>query len=183
MRTVNINGHEVEIYDSGEDMPMLRYQKFNKFLMIDNEVGSTYKDYKRRSQAAYKYLKAGLTDKCLQELRNRDQAVYNAFMEYNPQGRAMAILVKSIDGEICDDYTSSGLDSVLKKLDKIGFPYGKSVETVNDVKKKLSSDYQNTSPESSKPQRWKVLNGIATSLKKCGSKLKRFWRGHGTQNR
>lgn len=136
MRTIEIGKHKVEVFDSAEMMPMKRYQRFNKFLMIDNEVGSDFADFNKRSSKAIELLKKGLLDEAVKELDNRRQMVYNAFMGYSPKGRAMAIMVHSIDGEVFTDYSKGGLDKVIDRLDEIGFTYALTDETVRDVKKK-----------------------------------------------
>lgn len=136
MKKVKIGKNEVCFYDTPEMMPMRRYQRFNKFLMIQNEVGSDFEDYNRRSAKGIAFLKQGLVKEAIQELSNQRQMVFNSFQEYSPQGRALAILVYSINGVVFDDYSKDGLDQVLDKLEKIGFTQSQSTKTVDEVKKK-----------------------------------------------
>lgn len=155
MRIIEHKKHKIEIYNSAEDMPIKRYQRFNKMLMIDNEVGSSFQDFDARSLKAIEYLKKGLMNEAIQELENRRQMVYNAFMEYSPKGRALAILIHSIDGEVYKDFSADSLDRVLDKLDKIGFSHTQSEETVAEVKKKSKWNWRNIFQRSSKVSKQK----------------------------
>ncbi len=137
----------VEFYNSAELIPMKRYQRFNKFLMIDNDVGSDFADFNKRSVKAIEYLKKGMKEDAVLELENRRQMVYNAYMEYSPKNRALAILVKSINGEECTDYSSDGLDEIIDKLDKLGFTYKQVQDTVDEVKKKIENELKNYFPK------------------------------------
>lgn len=136
MTTIDVNGHKVEIFDTSEKMTMKRYQRFNKFLMIDNEVGNDFNDFNARIAKVVAYLKKGMQSEAVGELENWRQMVYNAFTEYSPKGMALALLVHSIDGEIYNDITGSGLQKVLDKLEQIGFTEEQATNTVADVKKK-----------------------------------------------
>lgn len=136
MRVIDVNGHKVEIYDTPEQMTMKRYQRFNKFLMIDNEVGSDFTDFTNRLSKAVQYLKKGMRDESVRELENWRQMVYNAFMEYSPQNMALALLVHKIDGTEYTDITGGGLQKVLDDLEKIGFTQQTATNTVSEVKKK-----------------------------------------------
>lgn len=136
MKTIDVNGHKVEIYDTAERMTMKRYQRFNKYLMIDNEVGSDFADFNARLAKAIAFLKKGMQGQGVAELENWRQMVYNAFTEYSPKGMALALLVHKIDDEEYGDITASGLQKVLDRLEDIGFTEEQATNTVADVKKK-----------------------------------------------
>lgn len=136
MKVLDVKGHKVNLYNGAEDMPMKRYQRFNKFLMLSNEVGSDFADFNRRSIKAVEFLKKEMVKEAIQELENRRQMVYNAFMEYSPSGRALAILVHSIDDVVYNDISADGLQIVIDKLDEIGFTQNETVSNVDAVKKK-----------------------------------------------
>lgn len=155
MKTIEFEGHKVEIYNSPEDMPMKRYNRFNKFLMIDNEVGFSFEDYNKRSAKTYSFMKRGMNKEAMQELKNRNQMVFNAFMEYNPKGRAMAILVHSINNTVFRDYSGDGLDKVLDELEKIGFAQRIASQTVDEAKKKIESQLSKYFPS-----RFKSYDGV-----------------------
>lgn len=136
MKEINIKGHKVEVYDTAERMTMKRYQRFNKFIMIDNEVGSEFKEFNAKLAKAIKFFKKGMKNEGVAELENWRQMVYNAFTEYSPKGMALALLVHKIDGIEYNDITSGGLQKVIDKLDEIGFTQETATNTVSEVKKK-----------------------------------------------
>ena len=47
MKTVQIKGMDVELYNSIEDLPIMRFHKYNKMLLIDAGIGSDLADFDR----------------------------------------------------------------------------------------------------------------------------------------
>lgn len=128
--------HKIQFYDSIRTLPMLRYQKFNKYMMIGCEVGNSIEDYDNRTDRAIRYLNAGDTTNAGIELENRRQLVHHALSEYSPKSNALAIMVYSIDGKVINDFEDDTLEAVLKDLDSIGFTIEMLNETITTVKKK-----------------------------------------------
>lgn len=133
---VECGKHTVELYDSMHSLEIQRFQRFNKYQMNAIEIGSNFEDYDRRTAKVYQFLQKNMVTEAMQELNNRRQAVFNAYNEYTPTGKALAILVKKIDNRLYTDYSSSALDEILSRLDEIGFTYEMTINTVNEVKKK-----------------------------------------------
>lgn len=152
MREEKCGGSVIKFFDTPESMPMRRYRRFNKFLMVENEVGNDFADYEKRTQKAISFVKQGMIKEALQELSNRRQMVFNAFAEYSPRDRALAILVHSIDGVEYRDYSKTGLDEILNRLEEIGFTNKQSTEVVDEVKKKSKRNWRFTFLRSSKAQ-------------------------------
>lgn len=128
--------HEIVFYDSAENLPYRRYHIFNKYYMIAMEVGNTIGDYDKRTARAISYLNAEDYKSAARELNNRRQTLHNAIELYSNKGLALAILVYSINGVVCDNYQDDGLNETLDKLDKIGFTQYLTEQTLNQVKKK-----------------------------------------------
>ena len=126
----------VVYYETPQDLPIRRYQKFNKYLMIAAEVGETIADYDKRMGRAIVYLKNNDTANAAKELQNCRQGVFNALEEYTPSGLALACMVKSVDGKQCDDLTNEGLSSVLDALNEQGYTRGELVSNIQRLKKK-----------------------------------------------
>lgn len=163
---VKCGKHEVEFFDSVQNTNIFRFQKFNKYQMYACEIGSTFDDYEQRTAEIYRFLQKGMIAEATQALNNRRQTVFNAFNEFKPTGKALAILVKRIDERYYTDISSNGLDQVLKRLDEIGFTYEQTVATMNDVKKKLETEvhvyFPKYFPKDSNPEktvlRWQKLD-------------------------
>jgi hypothetical protein len=137
MDNVVLKGVEIVFYSSPEDLPMKRYQRFNKYLMIDNEVGSDFADFNTRLNKVVQFFKKGMNTAGSKELENWRQMVYNSFKEYSPKGMALACLVKSIGGVECKSITGDALQKVVDRLDELGFSERKTDQVTKTVKKKL----------------------------------------------
>lgn len=133
--------HEIEIFDSVHNLPVLRFQRFNKYMMQAVDIGNTFEDYERRTQKALQFLQKDMKPEALQELENRRQTVYNAFNDFTPKGKAFAILVKRIDGYNYTGYSPNDLDRVLEHLDRIGLGMDVTIEKLSEVKKKSKRNW------------------------------------------
>lgn len=47
MRKIVLAKHKVELYDSIDELPIVRFHKYNKMLLIDAGVGSDLSDWER----------------------------------------------------------------------------------------------------------------------------------------
>lgn len=130
-----IGKHEIEVYDDIQQIPMGKFQKFNKYSMISNEIGNTFADYDNRTMKALEFLDKGMINEAKQEIANRRQTVFNAFNEKSPTGKAFSCLIKRIDDVEYNGISPAELDLVEDHLNRIGLSYVNSIETLNDVKK------------------------------------------------
>ncbi len=128
--------HTVTFYDSDKVLPYRRYQKFNKHMTIELEVGSTIQAYDQRLARAISYINADDIKSAGIELTNQRQCLHQALEEYSPKGMALAIMVVSINGVKYDDYGEQTLNEILDKLDSIGFTKQMLDETIDHLKKK-----------------------------------------------
>lgn len=128
--------HIVEFYDSAETLSILRYQKFNKYLMLDNEVGSTIPDFDKRLRKALQFIGQGMTEEGKKELENARQAVFNIHNEFSPRNKALAILVKRIDDRHYTEMDSGEIQKIENHLERIGITKEAMDNVLNEVKKK-----------------------------------------------
>lgn len=116
MQTVKIGKHDVEMYDCIEEMPIVRFHKYQKLLMIDAGVGSDIGGFDQRTEKMRRYLMEGRADDARQELENLRQCVFFIQQGINPRHRAFAVLVTKIDGRPCLELDDDSLAWVLDKL-------------------------------------------------------------------
>lgn len=137
MITSKVNNHTIEIFDSIDDLPIRRFQKYNKYMLIDSGVGSDLQDVLDHIDRAMKYIKAS-PNMAITELNNMRQALYLVSEEMSPKYMAFAVLVNKIDGKPADDLTDAGLRRVLETLNeaKKGWLDG----IINSVKKKMDKE-------------------------------------------
>lgn len=129
---------DIEFYTDVKEMPIKRYHEFNKQVMKDCEVGVSFEDYDQRTSKAIEYINKGLLDSAVQELDNRRIGVFNAYNSYDPKNRAIALMVKSINGKIQTDISDKGLERIIDLLDKKGYTRKEVEENVEDLKKKFN---------------------------------------------
>ncbi len=136
--------HEIEIYDSIQNIPILRFQKLNKYTMIDLEIGNDFSDYDKRTQKTLAFLAKGMVEEAIQELKNRRQTVFNAYNEQSPKGKSFAVLIHRIDKVEYKKYAPDDLERILIHLNDIGFDINTSVELLREVKKKSIPNWVRT---------------------------------------
>lgn len=116
MRTVILNGRVLKVYDSIDEMPIVNFHKYNKYLLLDSGIGSDVDDVDAHIVKIAKYIKAGSSEKALQELQNMRQNIHMINSELSPRYLAFASLIYSVDGRRVLDLSDSGLKALLDEL-------------------------------------------------------------------
>ena len=111
-----INSHKVRMYEAIDEMPVIRFHRFQKYLLIDAGIGSDVQAFDRHAERARRFLLQGKTEDAAAEFENMRQCVFLIQQEISPKHRAFAVLIESIDGERCEDLSDEGLDRVLARL-------------------------------------------------------------------
>lgn len=135
MKTLEIGKHKIEQYDSIEDLPMTRYQKFNKFLLIDAGLGSDVEHFAEHANRIAAFIRQDKKEDALKEVRNLTQCVQLVASEVSPAFLAFAALIKSIDGKPVDDLSETGLAKIAETISDI--PAGVMFAKLSELKKKL----------------------------------------------
>ena len=117
MKVGKVNKHTVELYDSIDEMPIQRFQKYNKYLLIDSGVGSDVQDIINHIDRAKTYIRANPA-MAVTEMENMRQAIYLVTDELSPKYMAFAVLVHKIDGKEMNDMSDAGLKNVLSILNE-----------------------------------------------------------------
>ena len=138
MVTVKLGRHTVEMYDAIDELPIVRFHKYQKLLLVDAGIGADMAAFDQRIERARRFLLAGKADKAGQELENLRQCVYFMQMEISPKYRAFAALVSKVDGTECDDLSDDGLARVEKILQDV--PARKIAAQLGAVKKKIDGE-------------------------------------------
>ena len=76
MKTVKIGEYTVEIYDAIDELPMLRFHKYNKMLLVDAGIGSDLQDFDTHIEKAMRYARSKTPELTAIELDNMRQNVY-----------------------------------------------------------------------------------------------------------
>lgn len=144
MKALLINKKIVRVYDSIDEMPIVNFQKYNKYLLIDSGIGSDADDIDAHIVKIAKFIKANNNKKALQELQNMRQNMYMVNNEISPKYLAFAALIHSIDGKEVNDLSDDGLKKLLQDLKDI--KHSKVIDFLLWLKKKVTSELETYFP-------------------------------------
>ena len=138
MVTAKIGKHTVEFYDTIEELPIVRFHKYQKLLLVDAGVGSDITAFDQRIEKARRFIIAGKPDQAQQELENLRQCVFLIQTGMSPKHRAFAALVTKIDGQDCTDIGDDALAAITEKLNDV--PESELTAQLDAVKKKIDGE-------------------------------------------
>lgn len=138
MVTVKIGRHTVEMYDNIEELPIVRFHKLQKYILIDAGVGGDIASFDQRTERARRFLMQGKAEQAQREFENLRQCVYLIQNEITPKHRAFACLVAKIDGEQRDDLSDNGITATLELIKDT--PVGAVDAALASAKKKIDAD-------------------------------------------
>lgn len=145
MKKINIGKHVVKLYDSIEELPVVRYHKYTKMLLVDSGVGSDIADFDNHIERVVRYINSKKFYEASGELENLRQNVYFMQNEIDCRTFAFASLVVEIDGVACTDISDEGLKRVIEKLNDV--PVGQFLKTLQESKKKIEDELQEYFPK------------------------------------
>ena len=138
MKDVELNGKKVRLYDSIEELPMVRFHKYNRMLLVDAGIGSDISDLDAHLERVVRYIRKGDNENAAKEMENMRQNVYIILQGQNLRHLSFACLVYSIDGQMCNDLSEEGLRQVLERLS--GAKKKDITEAYDSVKKKIDDE-------------------------------------------
>lgn len=138
MVEVKIGKHSVKMYDGIEDLPVVRFHKYQKFLLIDSGIGGTMTQFDQRIETTRRFLMQGKTEQAQRELENLRQCVYMIQSEVSPKHLSFAALVTEIDGKPCEDLSDDALKEVVGKLSDVS--ESELAGLIGSVKKKIDRE-------------------------------------------
>ena len=134
MRKVKVGRHKLDLYDGIDEMPIGRFHRFNRNLMVDAGVGSDLTAVDSHIVKAMAFMKAGKNDAAAGELENLRKAVLLIHEGLSPAFSAFACLVASVDGRSTEGWSESELDSLAEELKDL--PVRELRSETGEVKKK-----------------------------------------------
>lgn len=144
MKSLIINKKVIKIYDSIDEMPIVNFQKYNKYLLIDSGVGSDADDIDAHITRVAKFIKANNNKKALQELQNMRQNMYMVNNEISPRYLAFAALIQSVDGKEISDLSDDSLKNTLDNIKVI--KHSTIVDFLAWLKKKVATELETYFP-------------------------------------
>lgn len=138
MKEIRLAGHKVEIYNSIEDLPIKRFHKYNKCMLVDAGIGSDLSSFDAHIERVVRYIRTDKREEAAKEMENMRQSIYMMMQEVSPQHMAFACLVHSIDGKCYDDMSDDDLQKVLTLIG--GAPQKDITSHFEEVKKKIDTE-------------------------------------------
>lgn len=144
MEVKTLNGKKVKYYDSIDELPIINYQKFNKYMLFSTNIGSDINSLVQHHSNILKLIDIS-PEKAKLELSNTMQSFMFIENEVNPDLLAFACLIYSIDDEVITDYSDTNLKAIIAKLKEERFSVITSL--LNLLKKKLKYELSVYYPE------------------------------------
>jgi len=145
MRKIKLGGHKVTIYDSIDELPMVRFHKYSKMLLVDAGVGSDINDFDAHIERAVRYFRKGDNENGAKELENLRQCVFLILSEQSVKDLSFACLVAEIDGKPCNDLSDQALAEVVRTLGEV--PRKDFTSSADEVKKKIDDELTTYFPD------------------------------------
>lgn len=141
MKTFKLkNNIELKVYNGIDELPIVNFQKYNKYLLIDAGLGSDIESIDEHIIAIAKYINKDDKQKAIQELQNMRQNMHLINSEISPKYLAFASLVHSINGEKITDYSDDGLKAILSRINHVS--HVSLIEKLIEIKKKVSEELE-----------------------------------------
>ncbi len=118
MKEEKIGKHTVMLYESIDELPIKNYIKFNKYYLIDANIGSDIGDFDRQLGTLRELVETNSTEKAVQLIHNIKQLFWFVSNETNVRHMSWACFVHSIDGEKITDYSPGGIKRILDALNE-----------------------------------------------------------------
>lgn len=126
MISKRLNGHDVVFYDSVEDLPVVQFHRYSKYILVEGGIGDNINDIDRHISRILQFIRTDIK-KATQEILNLRQCLYVVATEQDIHNKATLCLIKSVDGRDWTDFSDNGLDRLyevvngasLKELDEI----------------------------------------------------------------
>lgn len=147
---------KIVLYDTIEEMPCVRYHKFNQMLVIDGSAGGSMKNIQEKIGTIISLVDED-KERAKLELKNLSITYDLIERAIDPKSRAFAAMVYSINGVVYDDITSDGLDRTAGVVESI-LTKGERDTALERLKKKLKKRLE-TASETERATRLKWLYG------------------------
>lgn len=144
METKTLGGKKVKYYDSIDELPIVNYQKFNKYVLFSANIGNDINSVVKHHANILKLIDFDV-NKAKLELSNTIQSLLFIENNVNTDLMAFACLIYSIDDVVVTDYSDTNLKAIIESLntEKIGF-FNKLFDS---IKKKLNTELEAYYPE------------------------------------
>lgn len=140
MRVIKYKDKIIKLYDSIDELPIVNFQKYNKYLLIDSGIGSDLNAFDEHISKIAMSIKSGDPKKALIELQNLRQNLYMVNSEISPKYLAFAALVHSVNGKPNTDMSDDNLKKLLEFINVV--PHSVIIDFLAQIKKKVATELE-----------------------------------------
>lgn len=141
MKRINLRGIVLEMYDSIDEMPITRFQEYNRFLLIDSGIGSDVESISKHIAKVNRFIDQDQKENAKQELNNYFQNLLFVIEHTSPEMSAFCALIASVNGHPYNDLSEEGVQRLKSRLSKKGLTIGKVRQFLNEIKKKSKPNF------------------------------------------
>jgi len=147
MKTITYKGHTLEMYDSIQDLPIWRFQEYNKFTVVASGIGSDLEDIDSGMSALRGRIKTEPSE-AIKQTVNIQQALHFIMGNISPKMSAFCVLVYKMDGVLItdDDLTDTGINRMIKRLSKTRLSMALLSTFLTSFKKKVEREFEQFFP-------------------------------------
>lgn len=144
MKEVTLNGKVYKLYNDVHELPVVNFQRYNKYVLFESHIGSDIDAVDRHLGTLAKLIKTDIK-KAQVEINNLRANLYYIANNISPSMLAFATLIYSIDGVVNKDLSDENLKKIIKDLE----PVKRSVirELFEQFKKKLDFELRTYFPK------------------------------------
>ena len=137
---MKLGTHSVVMYDSIEELPIVRFQKYNKMLMLDAGLGSDLTAFDAKLARVSEFIKANDLTNASAEIDNVRQTLFNVQNGLTPHFMSLVPLMAEVDGEPLTDLSDENIAAVYDRLKDVTL---KAYEgAASEVKKKIETELE-----------------------------------------
>ena len=135
---MKLGTHSVVMYESIEELPIVRFQKYNKMLMLDAGLGSDLTAFDAKLARVSEFIKANDLTNASAEIDNVRQTLFNVQNGLTPHFMSLVPLMAEVDGEPLTDLSDENIAAVYDRLKDVTL---KAYEgAASEVKKKIEEE-------------------------------------------
>lgn len=127
---------DLVFYSDISEMPFMRFNAFNKYVMLDSELGSTIEAFDKIVIRISEFMNKEMYEDARQEVLNMRIVYHNILTMNESKGLAFASLIKTYKGQPVD-YNEESLRALLKELSDKGLTIKQVSDKISETKKKI----------------------------------------------
>lgn len=145
MKREIIGRYKVDFYEYIDEMPIVRHNAYNLYLLIDSGVGSTTDEIDLNIDKVANYVQNEDKENAIKQLMLLKQNLYFVRTGENPEFLAFVCLIHSINGEELKDLSIENLNRIIDKFKNYLTPK-RLRDILYDIKKKVEEELETHFP-------------------------------------